>query len=187
MVQERFRGIPATSPTHPFELEAWENPNQIMKQLRYLWLLALVAAWQLPARADSTNALSGDLAKLQGEWRMSSGSADGFEMPEGMLASSRRICTGDRLTVTVRGQLIMKAKITLNVTAKPKTIDYEVSDGPTKGKKLLGIYELEGDVLKSCFGAPGEARPTEFASTTGDHRTVSSWKRQKPAADPPGK
>jgi len=26
---------------------------------------------------------------------------------------------------------------------KPKTIDYQVTDGPTKGRKHLGIYEFD--------------------------------------------
>ena len=73
----------------------------------------------------------------------------------------------------------MKAKITLDPSKKPKTIDYLVSDGPTKGQKLLGIYEIEGDTLKSCFGAPGAGRPTEFSGKTGQRRTVSVWKRDK--------
>ena len=33
---------------------------------------------------------------------------------------------------------------------------------------LLGIYTLEGDVLKVCFAGPGEEqRPTEFKSESG--------------------
>jgi len=52
-------------------------------------------------------------------------------------------------------------------------------EGFTKGKKQLGIYDLEGDKFKSCFGAPGAERPKDFSSQPGDQRTVSVWKRQK--------
>ena len=76
----------------------------------------------------------------------------------------------------------MKAKITIDPTKKPKTIDYQVIDGPTKGKKHLGIYELAGDTLKSCFGAPGAERPTDFTSKPGDKHTATVWKRAKAAA-----
>ncbi len=65
----------------------------------------------------------------------------------------------------------MKARITIDPSKKPKTIDYDVIDGPTKGKRHLGIYELDGDTFKSCFGAPGAERPTDFTSKPGDGRT----------------
>jgi hypothetical protein len=79
----------------------------------------------------------------------------------------------------------MKAKIIVDPSKKPKTIDYDVIDGPAKGKKLLGIYELEGDTLKSCFAAPDAERPTDFTGKEGERRTVSTWKHdKKPAAKP---
>jgi uncharacterized protein (TIGR03067 family) len=59
------------------------------------------------------------------------------------------------------------------------TIDYEVAEGPMKGKKHLGIYELDGDAFKSCFGAPDKERPNDFTSKAGDNRTLSVWKREK--------
>jgi hypothetical protein len=59
-----------------------------------------------------------------------------------------------------------------------------MTEGFTKGKKQLGIYELEGGTFKSCFAAPGNERPADFTSQPGDHRTVSVWKRDKPASPP---
>ena len=92
----------------------------------------------------------------------------------------KRVCKGDELTVTNGEQLVMRAKITLDPTKTPKTIDYKVIDGPTKGTTQHGIYELTGDELKSCFGAPDAERPTDFDSKSGDQRTSTVWKR-KPA------
>jgi hypothetical protein len=54
-----------------------------------------------------------------------------------------------------------------------------MTDGFTKGKKQLGIYELDGDTFKSCFGAPGAERPKDFTSQPGDKQTSSVWKREK--------
>ena len=85
----------------------------------------------------------------------------------------------------MNGRVFFKAKIAIDPSQKPKTIDYEMTEGFTKGKKQLGIYELEGDTFKSCFGRPGAERPSDFTSKPGDGRTLSVWKREKPATPAP--
>ena len=60
-----------------------------------------------------------------------------------------------------------------------------MTDGFTKGKKQLGIYEVDGDSFKSCFDKPGAERPTDFTSQPGDGRTLSAWKRAKQATPTP--
>ena len=149
-------------------------------------LLVIVAVLTFgAAQPEESQAVKEDMARLQGEWSMESGVADGYPMPASMLPNSRRVCKGDEVTATVGGQLVMKAKITIDPSRKPKTMDYQVIDGPTQGKKHLGIYELEGDKFKSCFGAPDAERPTDFTSKPGDRRTSSMWKREKPPAPAP--
>src|SRR3954454_14224072 len=155
-----------------------------MNTFRTSLLIGLAAFTISSAWADDTDAQKKDLAQMQGEWSMVSGTADGYVLPNEMLPTARRVCKGDQLTVTIDEQLVMKAKLTIDPAVKPRTIDYEVIEGPNKGKKLLGIYELEGDTLKSCFGAPGAERPTDFTSKTGDKRTSSVWKRNKTAPKP---
>jgi len=143
-------------------------------------LLFGLAAISIPsARAEDNPAFKADKDLLQGKWSMVSGLADGQAVPEAMLAGSTRVCEGDETTVTVGGQLIMKAKFALDPSKKPKAIDYQVLEGPTKGKSHLGIYELDGDTLKFCFGSPGAERPTDFTSKPGEGRTSSVWKRAK--------
>ena len=155
-----------------------------MKTIRTTLLIALAVTAISLAWAEGNEAIKKDIALLQGEWLMVSGTADGFPIPSDMIPNSRRVCKGDELTATVGGQLVMKAKITIDPSKKPKTIDYDVVDGPTKGRTHLGIYELDGDTLKSCFGAPGAERPTGFASKPGEKRTSTVWKRAKPTTKP---
>jgi len=151
-----------------------------MKTLRTAFFIGLVTVAGVSlARAEENEAAKKDKEKLQGEWSMVSGTSDGQEIPEEYRKQMKRACKGDELTVTVGEQLVMKAKITLDASTKPKTIDYEVTDGPNKGKKQLGIYELDGDTLKSCFAAPGDERPKEFTSKEGEKRIFSVWKRVK--------
>jgi uncharacterized protein (TIGR03067 family) len=89
----------------------------------------------------------------------------------------KRVCKGHEITVTIGAQVFLRAKITIDPSKKPKTIDYDMSEGFTKGQKQLGIYELDGDTFKACFGKPGADRPTDFKP--GEGRTVSVWKREK--------
>jgi uncharacterized protein (TIGR03067 family) len=147
--------------------------------------LLLAAVMLAPAWAVENEAIKKDMAQLQGEWSMVSGSADGHPVPESMLKQMKRVCKGDETTTTSAGSLFFKAKITIDPSKKPKTIDYQMTDGFTKGQKQLGIYEVEGDTFRSCFGKPGAERPTDFTSKPGDGRTLSVWKRNKPATPEP--
>ncbi len=150
-----------------------------MKTLPTAVLIGLAIVVTSAAWAEDDEAIKKDLAQLQGEWAMVSGSTDGTAMPDAMRETARRVCKDDETTVTVGPQLIMKAKFTIDPSQKPKTIDYQMIDGPTKGKKQLGIYEVTGDTAKFCFGSPGAERPPDFTSKPGDGRTLSEWKRKK--------
>jgi uncharacterized protein (TIGR03067 family) len=159
--------------------------NTKMKTLRNALLIGMAAVAISRAWAEESPAIKADMAKLQGEWSMVSGSADGYAVPDAMLGNSKRVCQGDETTVTIGGQLLMKAKITIDPTKKPKTIDYLMTDGQTKGKKQSGIYELDGDTVRFCFAAPGADRPLDFTGKSGEMRTLSVWKREKAATPQP--
>jgi uncharacterized protein (TIGR03067 family) len=151
-----------------------------MKPIRKVFLIVLATFTISLVFAADDEAIKKDLAQLQGEWTMVSGSADGQSMPDEMLKQMKRVCKGDEITVMMGQQVFLKAKLTLDPSKKPKTIDYEMTEGYTKGKKQLGIYEINGDTFKACFSSPGSERPTELKA--GDGLTFSEWKRGKPAA-----
>jgi uncharacterized protein (TIGR03067 family) len=153
-------------------------------EMRTALLIGLIAAAISAVCAADNEAVKKDLAQLQGEWTMVSGSADGQPMPDEMLKEMKRVCKGDETTTTMNGQIFIKAKITLDPSKKPKTIDYQMIEGFTKGKTQLGIYEVDGDTFKSCFGAAGTDRPKDFTSNPGARRTLSVWKREKKAETP---
>jgi len=153
-----------------------------MKTFQIASLIGLVAVALMPAWAVENEAVKKDLALLQREWSMVSGSADGQSMPDEMRQQMKRVCRGDETTTTIAGQVYFEAKITLDPSKKPKTIDYEMTAGFTNGQKQLGIYEVDGDTFKSCFAKPGADRPTDFTSRPDDGRTLSVWKREKPVA-----
>jgi uncharacterized protein (TIGR03067 family) len=175
-MNRRFVSLPGTRKTGKL--------IRTMKTIRNAFLIVLAAMTVAPAWAEENEAIKKDLALLQGEWSMVSGSADGQPMPDEMRAQMKRVCKGDETTTTMAGRVYIKAKITIDPSKKPKTIDYEMTAGPTKGQKQLGIYEVEGDTFKSCFAKPGGERPTDFKPDDG--RTSSVWKREKPIAPAPG-
>jgi uncharacterized protein (TIGR03067 family) len=153
-----------------------------MKRIQIAVLIGMTAV--LSTWAEGNRVAQKDLALLQGEWSMVSGTADGEPLPAEMVKQMKRVCKGDEITSTRGGRRFFKAKVTLDSSKTPKTIDYDMTEGFTKGQKQLGIYEVDGDALKSCFAAPGADRPTEFVSKPGDQRTLTVWKREKPSTTP---
>ncbi|MDY3553771.1 TIGR03067 domain-containing protein [Gemmata sp. JC717] len=70
------------------------------------------------------------------------------------------------------------ANITLDAATAPKAITFEFADGPQKGKKCHGIYELAGNQLKMCYGPVDKPKPTKFESPTGSGYFLETWARQ---------
>jgi uncharacterized protein (TIGR03067 family) len=70
------------------------------------------------------------------------------------------------------------ANIAMDETTTPKTITFEFADGPLKGKKSHGIYELAGNQLKMCYGASDKPKPTKFESPAGSGYFNETWVRQ---------
>jgi uncharacterized protein (TIGR03067 family) len=128
---------------------------------------------------DSQEAIKKEMMLLEGEWSMISGTADGMFMPKEMVARGKRVAKDGVTTITIGGRVYFKAKFRIDPAKKPKAIDYIMTEGPTKGKTHLGIYELDGDTVKFCFAVPGEDRPTEFTAKEKSQRTLSVWKRDK--------
>src|SRR5258707_1339541 len=109
------------------------------------------------------DAVKKEMTQLEGEWSMVLGEADGFSLPKALVKSGKRVAKDGETTITIGGQVYFKAKYTIDPTKKPKSIDYVMTEGPTKGKTHLGIYEFDGEMVKFCFAAPGTDRPTDFA------------------------
>jgi uncharacterized protein (TIGR03067 family) len=110
---------------------------------------------------------------------MVSGYEDGTAVPDPSREISRKIFKEDEATIKEGTPIVMKAKMKLDPSKRPKGIDYLVVEGRGKGQTRLGIYELGGDTVKLCLAAPGDERPTDFLSKLGDGRTIGVWKRSQ--------
>jgi uncharacterized protein (TIGR03067 family) len=140
--------------------------------------LVIVAVCLLPG-ADAPEAVKKEMAQLEGNWSMVSGERDGQTLPDDIVKQAKRASKDGETTVSIGDQVFLKAKFTIDPTKKPKTIDYTVTEGDNKGKKMLGIYELDGDTVKFCFATPDKERPTDFTTKEGSERTLTVWKRDK--------
>lgn len=137
--------------------------------------IALLVTVTVSVAQDGKN----EIAQLEGEWSMVSGETNGMPMPEIYTKTGKRVARDGVTTISLGGQIYFKATFTIDPATKPKTIDYTMTEGPNKGKKQLGIYELDGERVKFCFAAPGQDRPTDFTAKEGSQRTLSVWKRDK--------
>lgn len=141
-----------------------------------LFMFIGIVCFLIAANAPSDQ-VKKDMARLEGEWSMVSGQINGKAMPDAFLKGSKRVAKDGITTVTIGGMPFMKAKFTIDPSKKPKTMDYLMLEGFTKGKKQLGIYELDGDTVKFCFASPGKDRPKDFTAKEGSGQTLSVWKK----------
>jgi uncharacterized protein (TIGR03067 family) len=126
-------------------------------------------------RAD----LEKEVRKFQGTWTFESSKSGGKELPAGELKGLILTFEGDKHTVKKGDEVIQAGTQKLDPSKSPKAIDVTITEGPTKGAVLLGIYEIDGDTLKVCFAPQRKPRPTEFKSASGSQTFVNVHKRVK--------
>jgi len=142
-------------------------------------IVPVIATLVVVADGAAEDALKKEMSRLEGEWYMVSGEANGQPMPKELVKGGKRTAKDGETTVTIGGRLYFKAKFSIDPTKQPKTIDYAMTEGPTKGRTHLGVYELKDEMVTFCFAAPGNERPTDFTAKQGSQRTLSVWMRHK--------
>jgi uncharacterized protein (TIGR03067 family) len=138
----------------------------------------LVVTISLLAAGSKDDATSKDLKKLEGSWTLASGVDDGKKVSAKRLEGARLTFEGENHTVEMGGKTY-KGTHKLDATKKPKTIDITDTDGPFKGKTVLGIYQLKGDQFRICYAPPGKDRPEDFKAKAGSGHRSHVWKREK--------
>ena len=129
--------------------------------------------------ADDKADLEKEVRKFQGTWTLESSVVGGKEIPAGDLKGLIVTFEGDKHTVKMGDKVIQIGTQKLDPSKLPKAIDVTMTEGPSKGAIMLGIYEFDGDTLKVCFDPQGKKRPTEFKSPPGSENFVNVHKRVK--------
>lgn len=122
--------------------------------------------------------IAGDLKKLQGSWTVVELEVEGAKMPFG---GSKIVIDGDQFTTVGMGSSYSGA-MEIQPSKQPKTFDVLFAAGPHKGKRSLGIYELDGDTWRICMGFAGvKTRPEKFATAPKSGYALETLKRDRVA------
>lgn len=117
-----------------------------------------------------------DQDAVQGAWKVTSVEQAGQKSDLEMVITIK----GENYTVKMNGQEIEEGMVKFNPDKKPKTIDFKITKGNDKGKNQMGIYTLEGDMLRICVTQPDkDDRPKEMAAKEGTEHILFALKREK--------
>jgi uncharacterized protein (TIGR03067 family) len=127
-----------------------------------------------------------ELDRLQGNWRLVGTGEGGKKQDIDFDKAPPMPIKGDRLKDVPYEGKKLEMLVELDPSQEPKAIvlTYVSPDGKEKGDSFLGIYSLEGDVLKIYLNPnpPGQdnKRPKQFA-TKGEGAALFMWvlKRDK--------
>lgn len=141
-------------------------------------LLACVA---LCAAADAPEARD-DAGKLKGLWAMTSVTVLGVRQPDDPTAGTLITAFDGESYLRKRGsEILEEGRYKIDPGKTPRVVDFVITKGQDAGKRMLGIYELEGDTLKICVARAGDKkRPKRFDGGAGAGTTVVVSRRYKP-------
>lgn len=154
--------------------------------------LALVVGGMAMATLTAAGADSkptDDLTALQGNWKPLQCEYQGDpQMPPDQMKQVTVVFDKDEYYLYFKDKdrqgkpkvlLLALLAVSLDPTTSPKSITFEFKDGPYKGQKRHGIYELAGNQLKMCYGPADKPKPTEFKSPANSGYFLETWARQK--------
>ena len=147
--------------------------------MKYVGCVIAVGCLLLAASGAQDDLVKKDLDRLQGVWQCTSYVVDGKDRTEkGMKLSFK----GNKMSLLATSFPQEKDKwmtFKLDPSKKPKAIDLGTPDGTGKSKAALGIYSIEGDTLRLCWGEIGGDRPTSLKTKPGDKWTVHLYEKKK--------
>ncbi len=148
---------------------------------RYL-CLGLLVCCIIPAGKAPADDSKGQKAEtaLEGTWTLVSLEFDGRKLSDEDLVNGTMTIKGNKYVFKMqKKENDEEGTLKIDAGKKPATIDLDILTGRSKGKKQVGIYELDGTSLKFCFSDPGETeRPKEFKAGEGSKQTLFGFKKK---------
>src|SRR5260370_24963126 len=125
-----------------------------MKRLHPV-LLVFITASLIAADEAKDELAKKEREKLAGTWKMLSAIRNGE--PDAVSKSAVTTYTADgKFSVKLAEGTSGEGEYKLDPSKKPKTIDYTMNYGPTKGKLHEGIYSLRANALKIFLSDPSK-------------------------------
>jgi uncharacterized protein (TIGR03067 family) len=138
-------------------------------------LLLATAVFQPEPPGDK--AFIEELKRLQGSWQVELQEENGEKLSADDL-KGRTILFGKNAIVLMRNnQVLQISALKLDPSKSPRTANAMIVQGKQKGDIMLGIYALDGDVMKICFDPQGQERPKDFKTTAGSGHLLIVCKR----------
>jgi len=140
-------------------------------------LAAMIVASSAGPGSDAADAKVKDA--VQGTWVAESSERSAHAADD--LRGHQLTFAGDRFTIRSKGKVVYQGTYTTDPSAKPATIDFKNTAGEMKGKRWLGIYEMDGDTLKICDNADdvSKGRLGALVTTAGSGQILITFKRVK--------
>jgi uncharacterized protein (TIGR03067 family) len=151
----------------------------LIRRAVFVGLLGLMVTSLMAGEPPNQDAVKKDVEGIQGTWKMVALEADGKQAPAEVVAGMKLTFKGDTLTFTPGEPGFTNYRYQLDPTTKPASFDMTHADGSKKGETDKGVYSLEGDRLKICFGSANN-RPKEFTTTGGSGAGMYTLEREKP-------
>ena len=144
--------------------------------MRQVLLLLFVAGTCIAAQ-PSDDAVKKELKLFHGKWACVGGQGmDGKPVAEDEIKRTSMVVEGNKFSIKQNDNVIIEGTFTVDPTKKIKTIDVDLKK-PGEGK-VLGIYQIDGDMRKSCFATnDAKGRPDGFRKEAG--YLILEWKRAK--------
>jgi uncharacterized protein (TIGR03067 family) len=124
----------------------------------------IILCLSLIAKAAPADAADQDQASLQGVWQLVSMESSGSPaLPQDKIKELKLTINGSNMSYRGPDGKAEEATFKLDPFAKPKAIDMTPSADSGEGKTLLlGVYSIDGDVLKICCSEAGDDRPKDI-------------------------
>jgi uncharacterized protein (TIGR03067 family) len=118
------------------------------------------------------------LKRLEGIWAVVSQVYNGTPqfLPRGGM---QLIIRGSTYARKAFGETFEMGAIRVDASRKPATLDFVPEVGREKGRTVLCIYELDGEVFRYCHRPSGGFRPPAITGDPGSNLEVLTLRRVK--------
>jgi len=126
---------------------------------------------------------SSDLRSFEGQWKIVYSEIDGEMTNVSEFSTITLTNKGDHFVVEKGGEIVAEGKFSIDTATKPHQLTYTYSKGKDVflGGPRPGIFQLEGNTLKTCQGAIGRPAPKDF--NTSQHSPAVLTVYQKRGAE----